>query len=100
MLQQDQFKGMLDRAMTVLVTMLLGWMVKKGYIGESDSAQLLPAIVILPALAYGWWVNRNKALVQSAAAVPGTLVVTTPELSASTPENNIVSSATTKVLTK
>lgn len=85
---------MLDRAVTVLATMLLTWMVKRGWIGESDSAQLLPAVILLPALAWGWWNNRNKALVQSASNVPGTVVVTTPELALDTPnQKNIISSS-------
>ena len=102
---QDQVRGMLDRAMTVLVTMFLGWLVKKGVIGESDSAQLLPALVILPAIAYGWWNNRPKALLQSAASIVGadgkkTVIVASPELANATPENNIVSATDVKVTTK
>lgn len=93
-MQADQVRGMLDRAMTVLATMFLHWMVTKGWLGESDAAQLLPALVIVPAIAYGWWNNRNKALLQAAASVPGTVVVTTPALALATPESkNIVSSA-------
>ena len=102
---QDQIKGMLDRAIAVLATMFLGWLVKRGYLGESDAATLMPALVLLPALAWGWWNNRDKALLQSAAAVVGengqkTVVVASPELANSTPENNIVSAATVKVTSK
>ena len=103
----DQVKGMLDRAMTVLVTMFLGWLVKRGYIGESDSATLLPAIVLLPALAWGWWNNRDKALIQSAGNVidpktnKPTIIVTSPEMAAATPgQNNIVSNTDVKVVNK
>lgn len=100
-MQQDQLKGMLDRAAAVLVTMALGWMVKRGWLGESDAATLAPAIVLLPAIAWGWWNNRDKALVQSAANVPGTVVVTSAALAASTPDqNNIVSSTQVEVKTK
>lgn len=98
---KDQMSGMLDRALAVLVTMFLGYCVRKGWLGESDAATLAPAIVILPAIIWGWWNNRDKALVQSAANVPGTVVVTTPELAKATPDqNNIVSSTTVKVETK
>lgn len=99
-MQQDQIKGMIDRALAVMATMLLAWMVRKGWLGESDAATLLPAIVLLPSLAWGAWVNRDKALVQSAAAVPGTVVVTTPALAQDTPnERNIIStgSSPTKI---
>ena len=102
---QDQIKGMLDRAIAVLATMFLGWCVNKGYIGQGDSATLLPALILLPSLAWGWWNNRPKALLQSAATVVGadgkpTVIITSPELAAATPENTIVSSATTKAVTK
>lgn len=105
MLQQDQIKGMLDRAAAVLATMLVGWMVKKGWLGASDAATLVPALVLLPSLAWGWWNNRNKALLQSAAGVVGadgkkTVVIASPELAAATPENNIVSSTQVEVKTK
>lgn len=97
----DQVKGMLDRALAVVATMFLNWMVTKGWLGQSDAATLLPALVLIPALAWGAWNNREKALVQSAAAIPGTVVVTTPALAAATPEqNNIVSNAEAKVTTK
>lgn len=97
----DQIKGMLDRAIAVIATMFLGWMVKKGWLGESDAATLLPALVLLPAIAYGAWNNRQKALVQAAASIPGTTVVTTPELAQATPnESNIISTEQVKVVSK
>jgi len=100
-MQQDQVKGMLDRAIAVLATMFLNWMVTKGWLGQSDAATLLPALVLLPALAWGYWNNRDKALVQSAANVPGTIVVTQPALAAATPDqNNIVSNTNVEVKTK
>ena len=100
-MQQDQVKGMLDRAIAVLATMFLGWMVKKGWLGESDSATLLPAVVLLPSLAWGWWNNRPTALVQSAANLPGTTIVTTPDLADATPfQGNIVSNTKVKVTDK
>ena len=70
-MQQDQVKGMLDRALAVMATMFLNWLVTKGYLGQSDAATLLPALVLLPSLAWGYWNNRPKALLQSAASVVG-----------------------------
>lgn len=99
-MQQDQIKGMLDRAIAVLATMFLNWLVTKGWLGQSDAATLLPALVLLPALAWGWWNNRDKALLQSAATVPGTVVVTSPYFAKATPETNIVSSDVAKVVTE
>lgn len=97
----DQLKGITDRAVAVLATMLVGYLVRKGYLGESDAATLTPALILLPSLAWGWWNNREKSLLQSAAAIPGTIVVTTPALAAATPENNnIVSNTNAKVISK
>lgn len=103
----DQLKGITDRAVAVLATMLVGYLVRKGYLGESDAATLTPALILLPSLAYGWWKNRDKALLQSAANVvdPETskpvLIVASPALAAATPENNnIVSSSDVKVTSK
>ena len=105
-MQSDQLKGMLDRAIAVLATWLLTQAVNKGWLSQSDSAQLLPALVLLPSLAWGWWNNRDKALLQSAANVVGadgkqTVIVASPELAKATPENsNIVSNTETKVVTQ
>lgn len=105
-MQADQIKGMLDRAIAVIATMFLAWMVKKGWLGESDAAALTPALVLLPSLMWGWWNNRDKALLQSAANVVGedgkrTLIVTSATMAAATPENtNIVSNAEVKVTPK
>lgn len=100
-MQQDQIKGMLDRVGLVLATWFLSWMVRKGWIGSEDSAVLLPGLILIPALVWGWWNNRDKALVQSAANVPGTIVVTQPSLAAATPDqNNILSNTNVEVKTK
>jgi hypothetical protein len=96
-MQYDQFKGMLDRAIAVLATMFINWLVLKGWLGESNAAQLSPlAAVLIPALFWGWWVNRDKALIQSAGNVVGedgkkTVILASPELAASTPDRNIIS---------
>lgn len=96
-MQADQIKGMLDRALGILAVWLLTQGANRGWITQSDVAQLLPALVLLPSIAWGWWINRDKALLQSAATVPGTVVVTTPALAQETPnEANIVSTAAPK----
>lgn len=92
MIQKDQLIGMTDRALAIFLTVFLGWLVKRGYLGESEAAALLPAVVLLPSLAWGWYTNRDIALLKSASNVPGTTVVTTEEMANSTPEKNIVAS--------
>lgn len=104
-MQNDQVKGMLDRALAVLATMFLGWLAKRGWIGESDAATLVPALVLLPALAWGWWNNRPASLLASAANVVGadgkqTIVVVSPELATAVPSENVVSHAETEVKSK
>jgi hypothetical protein len=89
----DQIKGIAER----LIGGVLLLLVAKGFIGKDDVAVYGPAILLLLAAIYGWYTNRPKAIVQSAAALPNTTVVTTPALAKSTPEPNIVSSAEMKV---
>lgn len=92
----DQISGPLDRIVLVALTFL----VSKGYISTQDVAGYATLILGVAGAFYGWWVNRPKAIVQSAAALPGTTVVTTAALAASTPQTNIVSNATSQVVTK
>ena len=104
-MQQDQVKGMLDRAVAIMATWLLNYAVNKGWIGTSDAATFLPALILLPSLAWGWWNNRPKALLTRAADVVGadgkkTIVVASPELANTLPQANIVSAADKKVVSQ
>jgi hypothetical protein len=92
-LTQEQIKGMLDRAGAVIATLALGYLVRKGWIGDSEVAALTPILVLVPTLFWGWWVNRNKALVQSASTIPGTVVITNPEIANNVPQSNVISSS-------
>lgn len=101
----DQVKGIGDRIIAVLVAILLTTAVTKGWITTDQMNELSkvlieysPYITLAISGAWGWWVNRPKAIVQSAAALPNTMVVTTPDLSNNTPETNIVSNVTNKVV--
>lgn len=101
----DQVKGVGDRIIAVLVAILLTTAVTKGWITTDQMNELSkilidwsPYITVAISGAWGWWVNRPKAIVQSAAALPNTMVVTTPDLSNNTPETNIVSNITNKVV--
>ena len=97
MIQKDQLIGMTDRALAIFLTVFLGFLVKRGYLGESEAAALLPAVVLLPSLLWGWYVNRDIALLQSASNVKGTGGVTTPALATATPnEKNIISNEASK----
>lgn len=89
----DQIKGIMER----LILIGLAGATAAGWIGEGDAETYGPAVLLLIGSIYAWWVNRPKAIVQSAAALPGTVVVTTPDLAKSTPEPNIVSNITSQV---
>lgn len=93
----DQLKALAERAITVLAT----WAVTKGYVTPAQVTEYAPLVVALAATVYAWWVNRPKAIVQAAANIPGTTIVTTKELSDATPTiDNITSNTETKVVNK
>lgn len=100
---QEQVKAMAERAVTVLATIFLAKLVKWGWLSDSDSAALLPFVVIMPSLAYAWWINRNKALVIAAANTVDDqgrkpVIVTSQNVANSTAETNIVSAENVKVV--
>lgn len=98
----DQIKGIAERLITVGLASALSLAVLKGWITKQQAidygAELAPLIIAAAAAGYAAWHNRPKALVQRAAALPGTAVVTTPDLANSTPERNIVSSAAVEIV--
>lgn len=97
----EQVKAMAERAVTILVTIFLAKLVKMGWLSDSDSAMLLPFLVILPSLLYAWYVNRGQALAQATVnAVPGTVVVTTPEVAKAVPSTDVVSNEVVQVVSK
>lgn len=89
----DQIKGTLDRLFIALAALAVG----KGWISQSDAALYIGVGIALAGALYGYWINRPKAIVQSAAALPNTLVITTPALATATPnEKNIISTDSSK----
>lgn len=92
----DQIRGPVERVILVA----LGWLAAKGYISPAEVAGYATLVIGIIAAVYGWWQNRPQAIAQSAAALPGTTVVTTPAIAAATPETNIVSSANVEVVHK
>lgn len=75
-----------------------GFIVAKGWI----SAEALPGIVgAILTIGGAVWSVVNKtptSIVASAAALPGTTVVTTPEIAAAIPNPSAVSSTSVKVV--
>ena|SRR4029077_363914 len=99
----DQVSGMADRtisgAMIWLLTYFLHRLEVAGYLQTGDATNLSPVLIILGMAAWGYWINRPKAIVQSAASLPGTTVITTAELAAATPNQaNIIPNNQTQVI--
>lgn len=98
----DQIKGVVERLITVGVASIFSLIVLKGWITKQQAidygAELVPLIIAAASAYYGWKINRPKEIAQSAAALPGTVVVTTPDIAGSTPERNIVSSRAVDVV--
>ncbi len=97
----DQIRGPVER----LIYIGLGWLVARGFITSAEVANYGTLILAVLAAFYGWWQNRPKAILQSAAAIVGddgkkTVVLAPPELAHSTPETNIISSDDNKVVPK
>lgn len=92
----DQVKGIVERLLSLGLASVFSYAVLKGWITKEDAikygADLLPLLVMAAASLYAWKINRPKEIAQSAAALPGTVVVTTPAIARATPnEPNIVS---------
>lgn len=99
----EQVRGAADR----LILIGLTYLASKGYITPGDIGVFAPAILAAAGAIFSVYVNRNSALVSSAANVPNpnsptgkTIVVTTPEIATSIPDKNVVSSADNKVVSK
>lgn len=95
-MNQVQIRGSSDRVIIVVVTWLFTYLTTKGYITASQAADFSPLVLGIGAAIYGWWVNKNEKLATQAASLPGTTVVTTPEIAAATPNNpNVISNTET-----
>lgn len=93
----EQVQGVLERVLMGIALYAAG----RGWISENAAMQIVAVALLIGQALWGAWINRDKALVQAAAATPGTTVVTTPALAAATPEQeNIMSAAAVKVVSK
>lgn len=97
---KDQTSGVLERLAYAMIMAVLAKLVAKGYLTDDMATYAATGIIAAAGSAWAWWINRPKALVQSAAALPGTIVVTQPALAQATPQVNIVSNADAKVVSQ
>lgn len=111
---QDQVNGYIRTLCTILGTLSgAGLTITAGQVSTIQSGLLaVSSLVFLGISFYGQWQAHSAAGIataanrsmtpaektQIAAAVPGTVVVTTPSIAAATPELNIKSSADNKVV--
>lgn len=92
-----QVTGAADRI--VIAALMYG--VGKGWIGADDVANIAAFIITVGGAGYSFYVNRNTNLAKQAAAIPNTVVVTTPEIANATPhQDNIVSISDVAVVQK
>jgi hypothetical protein len=98
---KDQTTGIVERVIYGVAMAVLMKLVAKGWLDADMAPYIAGGAVTAVGGAYAWWINRPKAIVQSAAALPGTIVVTTHDLAAATPDqSNIVSNKTNEVTSK
>lgn len=62
----DQISGVLDRVLIAL----FAYLVAKGYVAGDQVAGYISLIIGIAGAVWGWYVNRPKAILQSAAALP------------------------------
>lgn len=94
---KDQWQGIAERVLTILAT----YLVAKGYITTSQVGDIVNLGLAVAAVGYGFYINRPTAIAQSAAALPGTTVITTPDIAKATPDNNnIISNTENKAVVK
>ena len=96
-MNKDQTAGIFERMVYGVSMGALAKLVAKGYINQDMAAYVASGVVGGIGSVWAWWINRPKALAQSAAA-QGYTVVTDAKTAHDTPEPNIVSNATMKVV--
>lgn len=77
-----------------------GFVVAKGWISAEALPGVVGALVTIAGVIWGVVNKSDTSVIASAAAIPGTVVVTTPALAASVPAENAVSSTTNTVVPK
>lgn len=82
-----------QNSLTTIVGFIAGFMAAKfTFFDQATWLAILMAVGGAIAVVYNAIINRNIGVAKAAAAIPGTTVVTTPEIAAATPaQANIVS---------
>ncbi|MBR1198813.1 hypothetical protein JQ574_22715 [Bradyrhizobium sp. AUGA SZCCT0158] len=77
-----------------------GFIVAKGWISADALPGIVGAMITIGGVIWGMFNKTESSIVASAAALPGTTVVTTPALAAAVTSPDAVSSAEVKVVAK
>lgn len=77
-----------------------GFIVAKGWISAEALPGIVGAMITIGGVIWGMFNKTETAIVASAAALPGTMVVTTPAIAAAVPSSDAMSSADVKVVSK
>jgi hypothetical protein len=102
----EQMKGFARWILALVGGIVAGWAAKTGWITSDqvmaffNSETAIGLVVSGIALVWSMIVKTDKGVVASAAALPGTTVVTTPEIAAAVPSKDALSSASVKVVAK
>ena len=67
---KDQTTGVIERAVYGLLMLVFMKLVAKGYMTADEAAYFATGIITAGAALYGWWINRPKAILQSASDLP------------------------------
>ncbi|MBR1230194.1 hypothetical protein JQ600_35455 [Bradyrhizobium sp. AUGA SZCCT0176] len=77
-----------------------GFIVAKGWISAEALPGIVGGIITIGGVIWGMFNKTQSSIVASAAALPGTTVVTTPALAAAVTSPDAVSSSEVKVVAK
>lgn len=75
-----------------------GFIVARGWINAETLASIIGAILTVGGAIWAYYNKTPTAIVASAANLPGTVVVTTPELAEAVPNADAVSSTAVRVV--
>jgi len=106
MFTNEQMKSFARWVLTLLGGLVAGWAAKTGWITADQvmsffsSETVIGLVVSGIALVWSMISKTDKGVVASAAAIPGTTVVTTPEIAAAVPSADALSSASVQVVPK
>lgn len=95
----DQIRAPLERVLYIA----LGYIAAKGWIGKEMVGDIITVVLALAAAGYGIYTTKQSVVAARAAdALPaGSVIVTSSEIAAATPNNpNVVSKADVKVVEK